>query len=497
MKKTLILSLAFLAPLLLLSCERSDEPQLLRVQTDELNFWSDGGTNTVGVYSDGNWQAVSEGSWVKVSKSGDDALQIEVLPNGTTVARNTRVKVYDRTLSEEITIRQEGAKPDITFQNQELRVPFTASDQEVFFDSNAGSNWEVVSGEAWVTTESDPQTHRIFLRIEENETFEERKATLSFQTNGEPFENGYTIIQEARPFYYLPFTKWGSYSNDITRFEEERGNTVVKIPDFMFRKEWGFVTKSPYYDYIEYYMTEGRAFLCWLYSSPEYAKKSLLPAEVAKLDEFFKTRGFEKTMLYGEEVYLNPELRTKAQFQRTHDNRVLTMPRIEYEYYVKQTGEYPTLEIEELLGIFNDYDGTKIFRPKEEEYEAGAGGVLVPGYSRTYFKYYKAEKPWIYRSYDISSNYKEKGRIRACISVFEDLNVAFFQDDIGQLHMTDEMQQLLYDNGFTPIPTVNPISLGGIQYINRDRKLQIRFSYHTTNYTNAVDRLVVQVEGTN
>lgn len=478
-------------------CDQTEnEPVTLNLPTDHLHFWAEGGTNSFEVESNVDWHVASESDWVSTKRNGD-LLSIQAEPNSGVVERTTLVKVTGQGLFREIRVTQDPRDKEMTLLERETTFPFIGGEREFYVQTNTSGDWEVTTDASWLQIETDQANRRIDIIVERNDSRDPRVARLTFRSGDTVFGESYTVTQEGIPVYYLPFTAWGGRSEELTRYEEGRGNTVIRIPDFLFTHNWGFKTPSPYFDYFEYRIeSDGHFYSGWLYSSKDYAEQVVLPSEIAKMEAFFIENGFRKEVQpEGTVAYINRELKTKAVFQKTHSEYIRETPRIYFEYYIEQEESYPTFTEEELFGVLKDFNGKNIYSPAEDEYEKKVGGTFESVFSDSEKRYYSREGEALFRIYFLGQTTAYKNAIRTVVSGYKNINRAFFIDDIGQQHITNEFHQLMVDNGFSLVQ--NKGVNDSREYLNLKRKLSVRIYYAANNYTNGQKRLLVQFQLTN
>lgn len=483
----LIIIISALATMLV-SCTKETELVTLQTSTEQLNFSKDPGEQYVDITTNSrDWNAFSEVDWV-ITQAEESRLKVRVQENNEPLSRSAQIIVRANGVSKKITVEQSAASASLTLSSSSYSLSYLGGDSEVYLSTNNKKNWRAESNADWIELKEDKNKNRVLFSIARNTTLEDRQAVIQFYIDDKQLEEKFTIDQEALPELILPYGKWGVDDTTIRLFEERRGNYVHRIPDGFLFHDWGYKTPSPTYDYIEYSSTARGTHKARLYASKTHAPNAFNSEDKKKVEEFLLAAGFEKDD-EKDEVYINPERKTKAQLLRVHSG-IITYPCIEYELYAVQDKEYPTLSLDDFLGVFRNYNREPIYIPAQEEFEKEKNSKYDPSKSSSTRWFYHAEYPWLYRFYDLSGN--NDGRITNYLAGFEDISVVYFQDEVGNYFLTKEFKELMEKSDFKLVDS-RP-SRNRYKFLNITRNISIVVSIGATNFTGGRQLLLTQVD---
>lgn len=477
MKRYIYSILAAVASLAILSACKSDkEPASLSLSTEAITLAAEASETSVTVQSSSSdWSAVAEAEWLTISRSAEGFVAKATANIGAS-SRSSAIKVFTEGVSKTIAVTQTAASNTLQLVTSSELVSFLARNSEFYLKTNIEtSRLEVKSTADWLKAQLDPTSNKVSFSVEENLANEERRASIEFSYAGQPISESFTVIQEAKPIYYLPNPQWGATAAQVRSFEEARGNPVTRLPNG-FGSGWGFKTRSNEFSYIEYLFSSQKYYIARLYTSQSYKNKAFGEDE-AKLIKFFEGQGFVKSTTESDTYYsVSKEMTVK--FVRSVTQSSGLTPYLEYTIHSVQPRELPTLKIEDFLGLYNDFDGDKnkyIFPTSTEAYESGKGSTVNTRYTKAGRMVYDTKTPNLIRFYAYSNT---TSIIHTVSSVIDKIDYVFFRDRLGNMVLTQEFKELMAANGFEN--TVKETDM--FIFINSTRKMRLAIFYQKMEF---------------
>lgn len=176
------------------------------VTPETLNvFEADGGTQTLTIKSDVEWQVTvqtADASWLNVTTDGN-IINVNVAANETTEERTAQFTVSttgDNPIVCSYTVTQKGKEippTTLTLDKNDVQIAYegTAADP---IQVTANAPWSVLPGYAdWLTVTVTETT--ITLTATPNDLYEQRTTELIVRTNDEAAEQKVTVTQAAKP----------------------------------------------------------------------------------------------------------------------------------------------------------------------------------------------------------------------------------------------------------------------------------------------------------
>lgn len=485
MKKCILLLiiLSKVVALLFLSCNKECDRPHLGLESEVLYFDEEGGELSVKITSNSHdWHVISNVDWLLCERNGL-FMTVKALANKDATPRTSQIKVLAKGITRNIVVEQAPSPAILSPVISSATMPFLEGHSDFYIRTNIqDDSWKVDCDADWIKLSLDRYNNKVSFSVEKNSNREERKAVIRFYNGSNFLGDVFTVIQEGKPIFYLPYERWGVTSREVREFEEKRGNIVKRIPDGIVFKAWGFKTGSDQFDYIEYEFNGNRSFVSRLYPTSQYSTLAFNQVNMSALTDFFLNEGFVEE---DPDYFVSEKKKMSATIVR---NPSYGLPHIEYKIYAKQTEDYPTLPIEDFLGIFSEYQGNSFFTPLEYEYEKTQSGINDPNETSSSKTFFWASSPVLYRIYFL----QKTGRILSTNMGFSNLNLVFYEDEGGNLFFTKEFLKLMNDAHFIHSYT-NPYT-GTHVFQNKERKLSFSVWYGSTKYTNGIKRVLTQVE---
>lgn len=469
----------------LFSCEKIPAAIDLSSNSDSLYFWNEGGETEVKITTNSSTlRAFSEADWL-ITTVDDYTIKVRALENKGVTSRTTQLKVVAEGATMIINVQQSASSPYLIPNESLVTMPFLEGEKEFFIKTNITSEkWSAICDADWVKVAVDPNINKVTCTVSRNEANQDRQAIIRFSVKNKLLDEVFTLNQEGKPIYYLPYLKWGDTFSSVLSFEEKRGNVVQRIPDGLFFKAWGFQTNSEQFNMIEYDFREGKYFTARLYPNGTYANIAFSKKNMPMLVEFFTKNGFIEERA---DFFVNKDTKCSALIKR---NPTTGLPHIEYNIYAIQPEDYPTLTIEQFLGIFSNYQKGVPFRtPQEYEYEKIHGGILNKEITRSDLTFFDTNPPFLFRYYTLYQN----GEMLSTHMGFNDIHYVFFEDEAGNRFFTKEFSKVMNDAGF--LLTGNNLHAGRFTFTNQEKGVSFMVFYSTSNFTNGLQRVLTQVQG--
>ncbi len=189
LKKTLALALGFF---ILQSCTeeftyRHRTPELLEVESDEMEFTSAAGSASLTVESAADWQVTPDpdAGWLSVKK-GDGTLDVSVSANDDIFARDGVVTVSSGSSSLSVKVRQKPLGFYFTADAATQEVGYGGQTVGVDVDTDL-SSWEAVSSVEWIVLPeiaAAPSAVSFNATVEANHDLSERMGDIDFYRSG-------------------------------------------------------------------------------------------------------------------------------------------------------------------------------------------------------------------------------------------------------------------------------------------------------------------------
>ncbi len=133
--------------------------------------------------------------WLKAEESGQNEITVSVTDNGQLDQRTgyVYVRLYD--LADSVQVTQFGLSPVLEVTETEKQVG--AEKQSIVLDVISNVEYDVTISSDWITYEKTDDGAEIVLSIEENQSFEEREATVTLSSQQAELSAAVTIRQDA------------------------------------------------------------------------------------------------------------------------------------------------------------------------------------------------------------------------------------------------------------------------------------------------------------
>ena len=151
----------------------------LSVSPQKVDFGNKAEEITVAITSNSSWTVSSDQSWCTVNKSsgnGNDNITVKVTQNNSAENRTTNVKITAGTLSQTVTVTQNGVS--LSVSPQKVDFDYKAEEKTVAITSN--SSWTVSSDQSWCTINksSGNGNDNITVKVTQNNSADKRTANV-------------------------------------------------------------------------------------------------------------------------------------------------------------------------------------------------------------------------------------------------------------------------------------------------------------------------------
>lgn len=203
----------------------------ITLSVEELKANASGGTFTVDIESNVQWNVVGEFTdWYHASKIDDHTLSVVIDENTTVQDRKASVLLEAQDLELKIPLVQR-EKVEILLENHEISLRAQASERRIEVESNY-AEWSVKSSEAWLTVTKE-QDNIVKLVAEENKSIESaREAVVTLSVDG----------KEEKILVKQDFTTVITLSKNAISFSWQGGEEWIEIES---NKEVSFDTNLP------------------------------------------------------------------------------------------------------------------------------------------------------------------------------------------------------------------------------------------------------------
>jgi hypothetical protein len=184
---------------------------ILSVDPSSLSFPSNGGYENFTVYSNINWIASCDASWISLySASGSDTSNISVYcsVNTTVNTRTATITISGGGLTKYVYITQNGVDPELTVSPSSLSFAYNGNQQSFSVYSN--TSWTVSENTTWltVTPMSGNDNGTVYVNCFTNTEAASRSATITVY--GSNITRYITVYQSGAPTYNISASVAGS-----------------------------------------------------------------------------------------------------------------------------------------------------------------------------------------------------------------------------------------------------------------------------------------------
>lgn len=450
--------LAIILALFIVSCSEDNvfNDATLDISETTINFSQEGSEKSVTIRTNAHqWSAFSaqEGTWFKMKKEGD-RLVFMVEKNEIAVDRKAYAIVTSGNTVAKIELIQSGAEEVILPDADAIVLGPNVTMRKVAYESNADNMIFKVEDAPWMSISHHKGDGYFILNIAPNEGLYAREGTLLI-SSGKGVKSIF-IKQEGTLSLIIPPFAQVAPQREVMRYEAEKGNTLVKIPNGIFNKtEYNFYTGVREFPYIAYFFKTETSTNYYSVIIPT-SKGELFKGE--DFERFLYSYGFVKTAT-------KPD-RTEYINERDHFNAFVKYESsgaasINIEYDPQQPQDYPTFKdgIPPLRSIW-EYaaDDQEDIHGKNKadviEYEAQNGGVKNDILSKppTRYWFYEIDRndgsdliARAYKFYDLKPDNPFTGQISEIYGYYDNVSLAYWEYD-GDWKMTKEFRELLDKN---------------------------------------------------
>lgn len=193
----------------------------LVASTSNVSFDSFGGTETITITSNDNWQITSIPEWISVNTSsgnGNETIQISTRGNDTTKPKHGEIIVSttNNVASKTITVTQEAKQ--VEYSDATLAYGYASSTKTISFTTNG--NWSATNDAEWISIDktSGSGNASLAISVNENNTLEEREGHITLLIVDQPYT--ITVHQDCK---YL------TLSSSAFTFSADAGSTTISI----------------------------------------------------------------------------------------------------------------------------------------------------------------------------------------------------------------------------------------------------------------------------
>lgn len=199
MKQKLFFLFSLLGLVLFSACDDDDDPVAdITIATTELNYSSEGSTESIVFNSVKEWRIETADSWIIVSPmsgtGGDNQINVEVAKNEEKELRTSTIKIISDDVVKEISIKQ--AQKDALFAAPDV-IDVPAEGKEVAITVGHNIDYNINIDCDWITVQKT-RTYtedKIMFTIKPNEGTDSRKGIVTFTSNDSKLEQKVTINQ--------------------------------------------------------------------------------------------------------------------------------------------------------------------------------------------------------------------------------------------------------------------------------------------------------------
>lgn len=457
--KFFLLSWLFaIVPLAFMSCSDDDDAvdATLEVSATDVSFTNAGGEQSVTVTTDQDkWIASSplESSWLTLTQNGD---QLVLKADANTAGSDLKgyVLVNAGNATAKINVMQSAGDVILNLSAEAVSFKEEGGTQQIDVVCNRTFNVEVdEAAKEWLTVTYMEGTGHFSVTAAPNAA--DTRVGKIFVSADAAAPKEVEVTQAGQSLFCLPFIGHPSGVAEISKFEKERGSTLVKTPDGLFNQnEFDFVTGNKRFPIVVYacadlFVDYSQALTAT--ADPEVIE--LLKGE--KFKEYMAANGFQAGSA---DQYIHKEFpyTVAVSFDSKGTASIIS------NYTPKQDKDYPTFDELPLLAQMEwtaeadmQIHGEKY--DKAQAWEEEHGGTLntelsnLPGFA--WYDPAATEKDFMARAYWM---YLEEegapedyvGEINAARAIYSNINLAFWQYG-GSSFLTKEFTALLSKGGFS------------------------------------------------
>ena len=157
--------------------EQGNLVEHLQLDKYELTFPHHGGSNQVIVNANVTWTAISNDSWISVTKNdAGTAVAVEIQRNAKIESRQGSFTIHGVEKTYTINVNQEAAPEELQPNSLELYFPYYGGSNQVLVNSNV--NWSVSSESPWISVKKNDIGTAITVELQSNEYANSRKGTI-------------------------------------------------------------------------------------------------------------------------------------------------------------------------------------------------------------------------------------------------------------------------------------------------------------------------------
>ena len=149
----------------------------LQLDKFELTFPYYGGSNQVIVNANVTWTAISNDSWISVTKNeAGTAVAVEIQRNAEIEDRQGSFTIHGVEQTYTINVNQEAAPEELQPNSLELYFPYYGGSNQILVNSNV--NWTVSSESPWISVVKNDIGTAITVELQSNESASSRQGTI-------------------------------------------------------------------------------------------------------------------------------------------------------------------------------------------------------------------------------------------------------------------------------------------------------------------------------
>ena len=484
MRKTIsrILGLSALLALLPACSPQSDvEEATLDLSTETLTFTKEASEQTLTVSTNKeSWSALSpqEATWLSLTQEGN-TLKVRAEANDLGNDRVGSVIVNAGGLQKRVTVRQASGDVILATDLERLVFPIEGGTKKVVFESNTTAKVEIGAEASWLKL-AEVTKSSFTLAAERNESDAPRSVKVVITAGAQLKE--IEVTQDGANQYVLPLQQFPAGLKDVIRFERGRLSELTRSFTRGSAVVFRYATQSELFPLIEYEFEHERSkgFQATIQLCLDDKTVKDNPTFVA----YLQGRGYQKSDALsnaGQDVYVHSSLPYNLNVAFDSSGEAL----LETVYMPRQPKAYKTfdhLPMKQLLALNcdrgRDIHGYKRDDVAKKEVEwKGELDVKDPRANREDYQRFIAKGSlegeshrgyfYLQPSEDIPADDPFVGEVFTTQAIFADITLGFWTDPLGKSYVTREMEQLLKDNGYNYLRTLNG---GFVAYYNAAEK---------------------------
>lgn len=458
--------LSFVLSLLLItSCSDNDVlgDTSLEISETIVNFSKSASEKSISIKTNANqWSAYSaqEGKWFRLKQEGNNLL-ISVDENLEPKDRKAYIIVRSGSSVSKVEVIQAPAEEVIKLESDQIVLSAKNAIRQIQLETNVSTLQVVVENTPWLKAFYEKGDALITLDIEFNDDLYEREGTLLLTTSSGV--KSVTVKQEGSLSLIMPLTMQVTTALDVIKYENARGNLLVKTPTGVFnRTGYSFYTGAKHFPHIEYHFKS--------LESQNFQKVLVFTSDVEnfkgdKFNAFFESYGYKKTAEKDDRTEFENDKDHFKAFVKYEEKGGAT---INIEYDPQQPQAFPTFkdgipplrELWEYAGDFEDKIQGK-YKQDVIEYETLNGGVKNDVLSNPPSRFWVFETTVDdgtflaargYKFYDImvppynfDKDHPYVGQVTELYGYFDNVNLAYWKYD-DEWKLTKEFRELLVQN---------------------------------------------------